>query len=543
MSHSQSNSRSSCIGSAAESASDRHGRIVKTCATALGAVLVHLTYGAYQCAPNITPYVCAYTSADTVAISKASWDDVKSYFRLKTQVDFDAATHSSTWFNNAKKKNKGKEVEVVVAADAETLKKENAPDGLQTYHGWTVMNDDGSFPTNVAAAIDQMTTSKKIRLRKVDDDNITKWSMPEVVITKQGSEKVAEFKEYSGYHVNVLDSDLVHGITGDEAVPQIGWRVKISDEFEQTPGVEFNFSDSDRDTIITIVNIVKPDDDKDNKDLWKYDLRTSNEFVPVGDVDLKDQSILDSYFKQIEDDGNKRVVVKDSAPSSIGIYKGRMVLYPDSNQFCEKLKDVQFKKDTTDIHLAGALKTFDRSAFKTTQGLENLWNEANNSNAEKITFVIKKPDAMASGPLIFYFQVFGMVTGMLGGVRVFQPLLKKVGIADKWRGLLGGLLVVLATAGAFFTVRYTQNFWVFVPLYSFFLGIGCGTGYTAPLLALRAWMPNLAGLAVGIVVCGFGFGGMVFSFIQTAFVEENIRKQPTKFTKFASNSFNFCFKS
>ena len=109
-----------------------------------------------------------------------------------------------------------------------------------------------------------------------------------------------------------------------------------------------------------------------------------------------------------------------------------------------------------------------------------------------------------------------MTFGMILGVRIVKPIFDRVG--DKYRGLLGGLIESLGMLSGFFTTKYSNSFVLFLLCYSIPLGIGCGTGYTSPLLALRAWLPDKAGLAVGIVVMGFGLGGTLFSVIQTALV-------------------------
>merc|ERR1740130_441910 len=42
-------------------------------------------------------------------------------------------------------------------------------------------------------------------------------------------------------------------------------------------------------------------------------------------------------------------------------------------------------------------------------------------------------------------------------------------------------------------------------------GSGIGTMYTPPLGALIQWFPDKKGLASGLVICGFGGAGLVFT--------------------------------
>lgn len=118
------------------------------------------------------------------------------------------------------------------------------------------------------------------------------------------------------------------------------------------------------------------------------------------------------------------------------------------------------------------------------------------------------------GPLLFGMQVIGMCSGM----NMVQPTMwvyDRIGL--NYRALIGGAIACAGLVGNYAALRFAHSLWVFLP-FSVVFGFGVGYGYSAPLLLLRAWMPGREGLAVGIVVAGFGLGGTVFCKIQQLLV-------------------------
>ncbi|MDR9416430.1 MAG: OFA family MFS transporter [Gracilimonas sp.] len=76
----------------------------------------------------------------------------------------------------------------------------------------------------------------------------------------------------------------------------------------------------------------------------------------------------------------------------------------------------------------------------------------------------------------------------------------------------GGLL-----STAFFTVGlfgsalacYLESIWLFYLFFGVISGIGLGLGYISPVSTLVKWFPDRRGLATGLAIMGFGFGGLV----------------------------------
>lgn len=76
----------------------------------------------------------------------------------------------------------------------------------------------------------------------------------------------------------------------------------------------------------------------------------------------------------------------------------------------------------------------------------------------------------------------------------------------------GGLL-----SAAFFSVGlfgsalacYLENLWLFYLFFGVISGIGLGLGYISPVSTLVKWFPDRRGLATGLAIMGFGFGGLV----------------------------------
>ncbi|VDP71527.1 unnamed protein product [Echinostoma caproni] len=57
--------------------------------------------------------------------------------------------------------------------------------------------------------------------------------------------------------------------------------------------------------------------------------------------------------------------------------------------------------------------------------------------------------------------------------------------------------------------------------YSLIKGAGLGLGYSVVLATATPWFPNRRGLVVGMIVGGFGLGALIFTPIQTAFINPN----------------------
>lgn len=62
------------------------------------------------------------------------------------------------------------------------------------------------------------------------------------------------------------------------------------------------------------------------------------------------------------------------------------------------------------------------------------------------------------------------------------------------------------------------NIFVVIILYGLGCGMGCGSSYIASIIAAQKWFPNRKGLFTGMIVAGFGFGGLIFTFLQTMYM-------------------------
>lgn len=82
--------------------------------------------------------------------------------------------------------------------------------------------------------------------------------------------------------------------------------------------------------------------------------------------------------------------------------------------------------------------------------------------------------------------------------------------------IIGCLLHTLSTLTTKFTLD--SSFWMLVIVYGFGSGAGCGLAYIAAIIGANRWFPQSKGLMTGIVVGSFGFGGLVWSPLQTLYM-------------------------
>ncbi|WP_269527114.1 OFA family MFS transporter [Coraliomargarita parva] len=54
-----------------------------------------------------------------------------------------------------------------------------------------------------------------------------------------------------------------------------------------------------------------------------------------------------------------------------------------------------------------------------------------------------------------------------------------------------------------------ENLWLFYLCFGVISGIGLGVGYITPVSTLVKWFPDRRGLATGLAIMGFGFGGLI----------------------------------
>ncbi|XP_003384209.2 PREDICTED: uncharacterized protein LOC100635474 [Amphimedon queenslandica] len=114
------------------------------------------------------------------------------------------------------------------------------------------------------------------------------------------------------------------------------------------------------------------------------------------------------------------------------------------------------------------------------------------------------------GTYIFSIQVFGLAVGMLAG----GVLEKKFG--PRLVSLSGGWLMSAGVALSYFAVK--KNFWYLTMTYGIMFGLGTGISYIGPIACAIRWCPRWKGAATGFVVSGYGISSLIFTTVQTAYV-------------------------
>ena len=66
------------------------------------------------------------------------------------------------------------------------------------------------------------------------------------------------------------------------------------------------------------------------------------------------------------------------------------------------------------------------------------------------------------------------------------------------------------------------NLWIFYIFYGVFMGIGSGFCYNTWLAIVPEWFPERPGLATGVSMMGYGFGGLIFAPAATALMDLGI---------------------
>lgn len=75
-------------------------------------------------------------------------------------------------------------------------------------------------------------------------------------------------------------------------------------------------------------------------------------------------------------------------------------------------------------------------------------------------------------------------------------------------GLLSAAFFSIGLFGSALAV-YLESIWLFYLFFGVISGIGLGLGYISPVSTLVKWFPDRRGLATGLAIMGFGFGGLV----------------------------------
>lgn len=87
-------------------------------------------------------------------------------------------------------------------------------------------------------------------------------------------------------------------------------------------------------------------------------------------------------------------------------------------------------------------------------------------------------------------------------------------------GLLSATFFSIGLFGSALAV-YLESIWLFYLFFGVISGIGLGLGYISPVSTLVKWFPDRRGLATGLAIMGFGFGGLVAAHLIDVFNPPN----------------------
>jgi len=84
--------------------------------------------------------------------------------------------------------------------------------------------------------------------------------------------------------------------------------------------------------------------------------------------------------------------------------------------------------------------------------------------------------------------------------------------------MIGGILLGAGFILASFISHFGTPIWLFLT-YGLTAGAGCGLGYACSIPPARKWFPDKPGLAVGLVVMGFGMSALLFAPLQRQLID------------------------
>lgn len=84
---------------------------------------------------------------------------------------------------------------------------------------------------------------------------------------------------------------------------------------------------------------------------------------------------------------------------------------------------------------------------------------------------------------------------------------------------------VIHTVSTFLTMwAIDYNFTAVILVYGLGSGLGCGSAYMSSIIAAQKWFPTRKGIFTGVIVAGFGFGGLIFTNLQTLYLNPDNRQ-------------------
>ena len=131
-----------------------------------------------------------------------------------------------------------------------------------------------------------------------------------------------------------------------------------------------------------------------------------------------------------------------------------------------------------------------------------------------VSYVRKKshPSDLRYTESTFLFSCQYAVHGL--GMAVGCLIEKKLGI--RLSVIIGGIVSSSGLLLSFIFVRF--SFWLLVISFGAMYSVGIGMVYTPTLICTMKWVPNKTGIAVGLVMSGIGISSLMFSAIQTGFI-------------------------
>lgn len=79
-------------------------------------------------------------------------------------------------------------------------------------------------------------------------------------------------------------------------------------------------------------------------------------------------------------------------------------------------------------------------------------------------------------------------------------------------------LTAIVGLGLILLATFQTEFWVFTICYVAGFGITNALTYMVPVHHGWLWFPNRPGLVSGLIICGFGFGALIFNIMSLAIV-------------------------
>ena len=92
--------------------------------------------------------------------------------------------------------------------------------------------------------------------------------------------------------------------------------------------------------------------------------------------------------------------------------------------------------------------------------------------------------------------------------------------SHKYKQLLM-IAAIIGIGGVYFAITFAKDFLTFTLIFSASFGCCNGLAYTIPLKICWDYFPQKKGIVSGVIICGFGIGSFIFSFVSTLLANPN----------------------